>query len=116
MSNPLRILSTLDQHLTLASASFSVAFAGPALHFGYRYHHRFGRVHFTSIVQAHARHTSTPLRRDGEEHCRRSLLVEQDHFLFGASAWNRRLMKRPTVRFPLSSMRTRNPGLLGAGS
>jgi len=42
----------------LPAASFSLALAGSALQSSYRYHHRFGRVHFISIVQAHAGHTS----------------------------------------------------------
>jgi len=40
------------------AASFSLSLAGSALQPSYSYHHRFCRVHFISIVQAHAGHTS----------------------------------------------------------
>src|SRR5271157_3383413 len=42
----------------LPAASFSLSLAGSALQSSYSYHHRFCRVHFISIVQAHAGHTS----------------------------------------------------------
>src|SRR5215207_676559 len=45
----------------LPAASFSLALAGSALQSSYRYHHRSGRVHFISIVQAHAGHTSADI-------------------------------------------------------
>ena len=46
----------------LLAASLSLALAGSALLFSYRYRHRFGQVPFILIVHAHAGHTSARAR------------------------------------------------------